>query len=95
MHLVLLLVRAASTVIRLSTSGRVLPLGRWLYKRGYSTHIALYFVSACVSIIGFSMLAWVLDFIETFGSDGRWARHMPLYASYWRTGYPALADLVS
>lgn len=91
-HLIKLSVRVISFIIDLAKGPDSTPLAKGLYKKGYSTEIAIYITSACLSTIGFSMMIWAYDFHSTFAKENY---HNPgIHIPHNFAGFDALTILV-
>ena len=76
----------------MSTDGKYTRVGEWLYERGYSSRIAIYGVSCSLALIGWFMMLWSYDFIQTFGfRDGG---HHRFRSTHFLAGFDILTLLV-
>jgi hypothetical protein len=79
-------------IIRLNTDGKHTRVGEWLYERGYSSRIAIYGVSWSLALIGWCMMLWSYDFLQTFGyRDGGYRR---FWSNHFLAGFDILTLLV-
>jgi hypothetical protein len=73
----------------MNTDGRYTRVGEWLYGRGYSSKIAMYGISWSLALIGWCMMLWSYDFLQTFGyRDGGYHR-------FWSTHFLAGFDILT
>jgi hypothetical protein len=76
----------------MNTDGRYTRVGEWLYERGYSSRIAIYGVSWSLALIGWCMMLWSYDFLQTFGyREGGYHR---FWSAHFLAGFEILTLLV-
>jgi hypothetical protein len=76
----------------MSADGKYTRVGEWLYERGYSSRIAIYGVSWSLALIGWCMMLWSYDFLQTFGyRDGGYRRFR---SAHFLAGFDILTLLV-
>ena len=92
-HLILLTHRVITFIVNLNSDDQPSPLGQWMYSKGYSTAIAIYFISGCLSVIGFGMMLFAYDFLVTFAS-GSYRRDGNIWAAHSAAGFDVLTIMV-
>jgi hypothetical protein len=92
-RLVLLTIRVITFIVNMNNGRPPSPAGQWLYSKGYSTSIAIYFISGCLSSIGFSMMLFAYAFLINFASGYyRWDGN--IWAAHSVAGFDALTIMV-